>query len=301
MTHVSRQPTERITFCPACGHEDFKKRFVKMDRHFWRCVNCGLEKQHPLPTLEELQAYYQNAYLSGMYKPFVDAAALKTHTAEHHFKTIRSFCRPGHWLDIGASTGVFVQCARRAGFDAEGIDFTPAAVEQAQAQGIPVHCSTIEAYEPGYLYDNITAFDVLEHVLDPAGFLNSLHRLLKPGGTFAIAVPNQRSVSQRLMGRHWFYYIPEEHLYYYHPNCMRQLLSNAGLYMAKWAPEMKPLSFNYCLIWMKDRYPLVHKLISPLSTLVGERLGELSIPLPVGDMIVLGQRPNAQACESPNA
>lgn len=132
MVYVSRQPTERITPCPACGNGEFRKRFVKMDRHFWRCIHCGLEKQHPLPTLEELQTYYQNAYLSGMYKPFVDAEALKTHTANHRFKTIRSFCQPRRWLDIGASTGIFVQCAKRAGMDAEGIDFTAAAVEQAQ-------------------------------------------------------------------------------------------------------------------------------------------------------------------------
>lgn len=207
-----RPQVEQLPPCPACNNRDFKKLFVKMERHFWRCTNCQLELQHPLPKLEELRDYYQDAYLSGMYKPFVEAKALKAHTAQQRFNLIRAYCRPGRWLDIGASTGVFVACAQQAGIEAEGIDFTPAAVQAAQEHGLPVHCATIEAYDPPYRFDTITAFDILEHVVDPRAFLESLRNLLTPGGTFAIAIPNQASMYRKILGKRWFYYIPGEHL-----------------------------------------------------------------------------------------
>ncbi|MEE9606266.1 MAG: class I SAM-dependent methyltransferase [Myxococcota bacterium] len=278
--------------CPACDGRRFKSLFEKHGRQFWRCRGCGLEQQHPLPEPAELQRYYEDAYVSGMYKPFVDAQGLKSHTAEHRFKSIRSFCRFGRWLDVGTSSGAFVAYARSQGVDAEGIDFARAAVDDARARGTPVSRARIEEFEPGYRFDTVTAFDVLEHVLDPPRFLAGVRRLLRPGGTFAIAVPNQASLYRRLMGRHWFYYIPEEHMYTYNARCLRRLLERAGLEMSHSSAELKPLNLNYALVWLEERNPRIHKLLAPLSALVGERLGDRSLALPLGDLLVLGSRPD---------
>lgn len=37
---------EQLLPCPACNNQKFQWLFVKDDRHFWRCTNCHLEKQH---------------------------------------------------------------------------------------------------------------------------------------------------------------------------------------------------------------------------------------------------------------
>ena len=285
-----RRRVERLSPCPACEGQLFRRLFVKNGRVFWRCTRCHLEKQDPLPTPDELHRYYESAYLSGMYKPFTDAVDLKTHTAVQRFEAVRSYCRPGRWLDVGTSTGVFVKVAREEGVEAEGIDFVQVAVNEANASGTSVHCSTIEEFDPGHRYDTITAFDVLEHVLDPLSFLRSMHRLLHPDGTFAIAVPNQRSWYRRLMGRRWFYYIPEEHMFYYNPECLRALLARSGLEMSHWSSERKPLNLDYALVWSQERSRPMYRLLSTVSALVGDRLGAISVPVPLGDMIVLGRR-----------
>ncbi|MGK7877722.1 MAG: class I SAM-dependent methyltransferase [Xenococcaceae cyanobacterium] len=281
---------EQLPPCPACNNQKFKWLFVKDGRHFWRCTNCHLEKQYPLPSLEELEQYYQQSYISGMYKLFADKVDLNVHIAKRRFKAVRSYCQPGRWLDVGASVGTFINLARSEGIEAEGIELARAAVDRAKAQGIPVSCSTLKEFTPSYCYDTITAFDVLEHVVNPLEFLHSLHGLLKPGGKFVLAVPNQGSLQRWLMGHHWFYYIPE-HLFYYNTRCMHQLLARASLEMLKVSMELKPISFNYMLIWVEERYPLFYKLIWPLSKPISYHFGDSSIPLPLADMLVFGQRP----------
>src|SRR5262249_30013694 len=89
----------------------------------------------------------------------------------------------GRLLDIGAATGSFVAMANADGWDAEGLEISPAAVEAGKkkglrmTQGVLTHDSYAEAS-----FDAVTFFDVLEHVPDPNVFLADVRRILKSDG-----------------------------------------------------------------------------------------------------------------------
>jgi 2-polyprenyl-3-methyl-5-hydroxy-6-metoxy-1,4-benzoquinol methylase len=95
-------------------------------------------------------------------------------------------------LDVGAHAGRFIALARRAGWDAEGIELNPQTAAYARAaSGAPVHQVNVHEFDPGGRpYDAITITDVLEHVPQPAPVLSRVRQLLAPGGCVAVKVPN---------------------------------------------------------------------------------------------------------------
>jgi SAM-dependent methyltransferase len=95
---------------------------------------------------------------------------------------------------------------------------------------------------------------VIEHVRDPADFLQRVRRVLKPGGVIFIATPSTDSWSARLLGRHWMEYKPE-HLFYFDRNSVRRLLQNAGFDHIEASAGKKVLTMDYA-IGHFDKFPV---------------------------------------------
>ena len=122
-------------------------------------------------------------------REFTDAADMKSITARYRLKRIRLLCRPGRWLDVGSADGRFVEAARGAGIDAVGVELSAVAVQAARERGVPVQQGSIADVDDGP-YDTATAFDVIEHVPDPEGFLSHIAGVLPEGGTLVLTLPN---------------------------------------------------------------------------------------------------------------
>jgi SAM-dependent methyltransferase len=100
-------------------------------------------------------------------------------------------------LDVGTRFGTFLEELRGLSYtNIRGIDVNPEAIDEGRA-AYPNLRDRIEVYEGGVLpygdaeFDVVTAFDVLEHVPDTAGFLSEIRRVLKPGGRFLFQTPNR--------------------------------------------------------------------------------------------------------------
>ena len=226
---------------------------------------------------------------------------MKRATAARRFQAVAPHLAPGRLLDVGCSDGRFLEEARRRGIDAEGIDISATAVESARERGLPASRARIDDHAPGYRYACITAFDVLEHVRDPRGFLRSIDRLLAPAGMFALATPDTSSVFRRLMGRRWYFYIPEEHLHLFSPRSVRVLLSSENFEIVQRQRTTKPLTFAYSLTQLAEYNPGIYRVLRSASPLIPRNLQELSIPLYIGEMMVIGRRRSEAAPASGGA
>jgi len=103
-------------------------------------------------------------------------------------------CRRG--LEVGCGFGDFVaRVAREKGIPFEGCEQNAKAVEVARERGVTVHTENAELLAESYPheYDVVCAFQVLEHVSDPAGFLTASCKLLRSGGKLILGLPNARS------------------------------------------------------------------------------------------------------------
>jgi 2-polyprenyl-3-methyl-5-hydroxy-6-metoxy-1,4-benzoquinol methylase len=104
---------------------------------------------------------------------------------------------------------------RDLGWDAEGIDPDPQAIQRATVNGLSIHHATLgEWATPDHrdTYDAVTLSHVIEHFHDPVGALCDVASLLRPGGRIWIATPNLESAGHRYFGRYWRALDPPRHL-----------------------------------------------------------------------------------------
>jgi len=275
--------------CPLCNQSTFSRLFEKKGRGFWRCESCSLEKIHPQPTLQELGEYYEGSFRDGMYKTFTSAEQMKKMTAQQRLKEISPHVNiTGTWLDVGCANGEFIHYLKEKGYDAEGLELSEHAVNQAKERGLKARTGTMEALGVDEKFEGITAFDVIEHVLDPLEFLQQAVAHLKPGGTLAMTMPNKASFLCKLMGKRWYFYIPEEHLHYFDANIMRKLFAKVGLKTVFMGASRKPLTFDYGLTQFAEFNPLIYKMLNALAVVLPKSLRQRIIPWSIGEFMAIG-------------
>jgi SAM-dependent methyltransferase len=132
-------------------------------------------------------------------------------------------------LEIGCGNGQSLQRLRELGWDVEGVEVDPVAVELARSKGIRVsHGKLADAGFPDEHFDAVLMHHVIEHVHDPEPFLRECRRIIKPGGKLVMVTPNADSLGHRRHGRNWYPLDPPRHLYVYTVQSMEALLAKAG-------------------------------------------------------------------------
>ena len=274
--------------CLVCGGTRARVLFRKGGKDFVRCEACGLVWLDPMPTAAEIAAYYEQSYRDGIYEPYAAADTIRRLIAEHRLAAVRPHARPGRWLDVGAATGAFVEAAARAGLTAEGCELSASAVAQGRARGLTMHHAGVEDFAPAAPYDAITAFDVLEHLREPRAFLDRLRRWLVPAGTLALTLPDVSSVYPRLlMGRHWFYYAPSDHLHYFDPSTITRLLGEHGFTGVRVTRAYNPLTLAYIALQLRQLTPALGRVAGALVAAVPAALRERPIRCYIGEMMVI--------------
>ena len=98
--------------------------------------------------------------------------------------------RPGTALDIGAAGGGNTRVLRRAGWSVAALEYGADGAEVAAERGLSVVRGDATALPvDDDSLDLVVAFDVLEHIVDHDRAVTEVHRALRPGGMFLIAVP----------------------------------------------------------------------------------------------------------------
>jgi methionine biosynthesis protein MetW len=119
---------------------------------------------------------------------------LQTLLAAHISRTARC-------LDLGcgdgATCGVFLK-ANTAEY--VGVDISEAAVERARARGLDARRidDATRLPFPDHSFDAVVSVEVLEHLFLPQPVAREVLRVLKPGGTFFVTVPNVAYWRRRL-------------------------------------------------------------------------------------------------------
>jgi len=136
----------------------------------------------------------------------------------------------GRLLDLGSGYGDMLIAARRAGYEAEGLDVSvPFAEEASRRSGCPVFAGDVRdaGWQDGR-FRVINCHFVLEYVRDLADTFQTLARLLEPGGVLRVFGYTWDSVPARLKGGGWWNYSPTR-LFLFSERTMQHLAGIAGL------------------------------------------------------------------------
>jgi 2-polyprenyl-3-methyl-5-hydroxy-6-metoxy-1,4-benzoquinol methylase len=232
-------------YCDFCGADDYTKRYEK--RGFWmvQCNKCGLVYTNPRLKQEKIAALYDADYFQGHgFDKSIDYVKdVKEHVSKDDYSledwdcdNILSLLReskptiqnPG-LLEIGCGTGVFLDKARKHGFDCHGLELSEYAANFVRQMGIPVETKSIEAANyPPESFDAIVMREVIEHLPHPLESLKTVHSWLKPGGVLFMATGNYDCPERKLRGSDWFYFMPEGHLNIFSNRTMTNYLQKVG-------------------------------------------------------------------------
>ena len=282
--------------CDVCGTAG-DLWLQKQGRTLMRCSACGyawvpdglaltgsgqsIYEDEARALFDDFADYYQDPTAS-------EAAAAK-------LDWVNQFVTPGaRLLDVGANLGQFVSCANAHGYDAAGIELSPAAVRLAQATlGDSVKVGSIYDDLPfsgssDGRFDAITMFDVIEHLPDPGLALRRVRALLSPGGRLFLTTPDLGSPYARLMGAHWHHLDLEQHISLFSAANLTRLLAGAGFALL----DRRTVGRTYRASYVQRRvgelaakslmFRSVQAALLPLRLVPGA-----GIPLNLGDVVGL--------------
>jgi len=237
------------TACPACGDSCVRTLFSGSDRlynttdkifYVVECVRCRLIRLDPQPSPEELRHFYPEKYwfepepgsvsqITEAYRRFV----IRDHVnfALNALRQVGPLNgRQPVLLDVGCGGGLFTHFVQRAGFPVLGLDFSIDAARVAwRANQVPAFVGTLtQAPLARGSCGVVTMFHVLEHLYDPAAYLESAYELLHDEGRLIIQVPNAACLQFLLLGEHWSGLDVPRHLWDFRPDDLEVLLDRCG-------------------------------------------------------------------------
>jgi 2-polyprenyl-3-methyl-5-hydroxy-6-metoxy-1,4-benzoquinol methylase len=206
------QPTEVLPSCNLCGAAEFVV-LAHRDRYGYppqahACRRCGLVFLNPRMTAEAYGRFYNGIYrplVSAFHGRLIDARTIQGEQREYASERA-AFIRPfimnsprTTLLDIGGSTGVVAaHFAKEFGLQGTLIDPAPLEVEQAQRLGLETITGLVEQHDFGTRrFDVVIICQTVDHLLDVAGTLARVRRLLSDAGVLFIDIVDFRAAYLR--------------------------------------------------------------------------------------------------------
>ncbi len=93
--------------------------------------------------------------------------------------------------------------------------------------GIDIIQTDIVDFPADEAYDIVTAFGLIEHILDPFAFLKAAYNHIIPGGILIIETMNYNSMPRLLLGKRWYFFL-YNHLFYFTPETLKIFIKRSG-------------------------------------------------------------------------
>lgn len=222
--------------CPGCRGSDTKdlgeiphndlfagRQVEPMPARLAVCRHCHLGFRSPQPSREKLAELYAAGSESAWQiedQPRPDWRRAAELVSEIAASTV---------LDVGCFDGSFFDLVD-PDVTRLGIEINPEASQRARQRGVTILARDLhELRSIGTTVDCAVAFDVIEHVHDPADFLSELLHVVGPGGHVIIATGDFTSPEQRMMRSKYLYSWYQEHIAFVSPRWIRAHAAGLGV------------------------------------------------------------------------
>lgn len=213
--------------CPVCGSGDHRIIFQKNGGIYVTCDGCSMIFLNPVFKDEHLVRYYQNN----------NCNQALAHDSESEFyrriystglELIAAVKAEGSILDIGCSSGLFLDVAKENKYVTHGIELNKVEVEIARSKGHPVWDKPLDQCKSKNTFDIITLWDVFEHIKDGASYLKDLRSRLRKDGLVFLQIPSADALAARVMRERCNMFDGLEHVNLYSLRTITKTATDAG-------------------------------------------------------------------------
>jgi 2-polyprenyl-3-methyl-5-hydroxy-6-metoxy-1,4-benzoquinol methylase len=236
---VRHKPDFVAVPCPACGDHESRYAFQKMDIDYVTCARCETMYVTPRPRPEHLREYYSTSENYRYWNKYIFPASEAVRREKIFRPRVRrlvELCQrfgvvTEGLLEVGAGFGTFCEELRREGIFRRiiAVEPTPDLAATCRERGLQVLEKPIEEIDPADFdpVDVVVSFECIEHLFQPADFLRSCGRLLRPGGLLLLSCPNGKGFDVVALGKASDT-VDAEHLNYFNPKSLALLVGAHG-------------------------------------------------------------------------
>ena len=254
-----------------------------------KCKLCGLVYLCPRPNGKEMARFYPAEYYSTVLPVFKGTGERRGRALVKNWVRMHYWGWPGYrdwkkvWgliqkavaypfrhvatgipykesariLDVGCGNGRFLKELRSldSRFELWGLEPGVEAFTDYEEYDIRLIRSTIEESVLGANeYNTITAWDVIEHWMDPLSSVKKIYKALKPGGSFICGTPDVRSVEVKVFKGDAYIVQAPRHLHLFEKRTLELLLRKGGFESVRVVRTLvrSHLEQSYCRNALRD-------------------------------------------------
>ena len=256
------------------------------DIHFCpECKNGFLSSLANPKSSNGIRKETQNAYESVVDETYIENLPYRYDTYRRFTQKYHDLLKGKVILEVGSYYGAFAESARTIASQYTGLELSKHACTflKARHPELEIIHGPVESLEgKTELYgkfDVIAMFDVIEHVVDPVKTLESLRKLLKPGGKILFSTINIESSFSMILGPWWPWYM-DMHLYYFSDRGYHTMLHRSGYFMKDHQHFPYRVSLQYFLAKVGSILG-----IDKLSRLFPN--SKITLPIMLGDTVLI--------------
>jgi SAM-dependent methyltransferase len=233
--------TQRVAVaCVGCGASQYEHRFDKSGFAYAQCCQCGSLFQNPRPPIAAYEAFYRRSessrYWAEVFYPAV-AEVRREKIFKPRARRLAALCaerglQVDHLIDVGAGYGIFLDEWRSNHPQIQALAIEPSSelAAQCRAKGFAVVEDIVENVRgKESSADLVCCFEVLEHVYEPLGFMQSLVALARPGGQVFVSTLGIDGFDLQTLWDKSSQISPPHHINFLSVQGFEQLFARAGL------------------------------------------------------------------------
>lgn len=213
--------------CPVCDNDDSRLIFSKSGGNYCKCNQCNMVFTNPVFTDEALYEYYTNLE-TGQGEIVENESLFYREIYSKGLRSIEKIKKDGRILDIGCSTGFFLDIAKESGWKTYGLELGLEEEKVATSKGHNVHTCTIEQANFPHKFDIITLWDVFEHIPEPYSYFKQLSKILKSDGLIFMQIPNASALAPKILQNKCKMFDGVEHCNLYSDKTIKLVINNSG-------------------------------------------------------------------------
>lgn len=276
---MGRCKKEKIPgFCPVCKGEDlclYRKAGKRTGNLKYsvtepaygtsdklvQCERCRIVSIHPFPSEEVLKALYEEMEDT----VYLEEEETRRQEALRGLFLIEKYAPRGRLLDVGCFSGLFLDVARKRGWEVVGVEPSAWARKIAQERFSlqVVQGALRDAKFSDSSFDVVAFIDTLEHLRDPKGTLMEARRILKEGGVLYLTTPDIDSAMSRLLGDVWWG-LRQEHIVYFSKKSLSSLLKVTGFQILSQRSFQHTFRIGGAVRRLKGISPFLYRMADPL-------------------------------------